>query len=137
MSLPSINVGGTLQTLRDLGCVSGECDGNGGSGECCGKMYYSAVIYPDGDFCEWCGNARHHGSRLAKNEVHVDAFPAIWWDTSRGLVKLSKDVSYRPAKQAFVLNKCSHSYAVLIERDYPGLMACLHADRSLLLEPTS
>ena len=113
-------------TSCGFGCISGECNSHGGSGECCGRIYYSAVIYPDGDRCANCGTARSHKSRLsAENEVHVLGFPAIWWDSSRGLVKLSKNVRYHPPKQAFVLNKCLHTYGVLIERDYPVVVGDL------------
>src|SRR5258708_1731840 len=48
-----------------FGCISGECNSQGGSGECCGKMYYSAVIYPDGGRCGECGNIRSHKSRVS------------------------------------------------------------------------
>lgn len=34
-----------------FGCVSGDCFNHGGSGLCCGKIYYSAAIYPDGGDC--------------------------------------------------------------------------------------
>jgi hypothetical protein len=31
-----------------FGCVSGECNGRGSSGECCGRIYYIPNIYGDG-----------------------------------------------------------------------------------------
>jgi hypothetical protein len=113
-------------TTCGFGCISGECYSQGGSGQCCGKMYYSAVIYPDGGKCSECIGVRSHKSGLsAENEIQVGEFPAIWWDSSRGLVKLSKNISYHPPRQTFVLNKCLHIYGVLIERDYPIVVGAL------------
>jgi len=113
-------------TSCGFGCISGDCVSDGGSGECCGEMYYSAVIYPDGGRCANCPQIRARKSTVsAENEVHVGSSRAIWWDTSRGLIKLSKNVSYRPPRQAFVLNKCSHAYGVLISKEYPVVVGDL------------
>src|SRR5690242_6574639 len=35
------------RTICAGGCVAGDCYSQGGSGECCGKLYYNATIYPD------------------------------------------------------------------------------------------
>ena len=83
-------------------------------------MYYSAVIYPDGNRCEICPDLRSHGLQSThKLERHEGAFAQLWWDGTRGLIELTESLSYHPPRQAFVLNKCSHTYGVLIERDYP------------------
>src|ERR1700730_7767346 len=52
-----------------LGCVSGECNNDGGSGECCGNHYFSAVIYPDGGDCHGgsCGFIRVHIANKSDN----------------------------------------------------------------------
>lgn len=43
-----------------FGCISGTCVSRGGSGLCCNTIYYTAVIYPDGDpeECSFCSEAR-------------------------------------------------------------------------------
>lgn len=112
---------GPLETTScGWGCISGECYSDGGSGTCCGKMYYSAVIYPDGGTCGECGNIRSHRFKhSAQHQLLGGDSPAIWWATSRGLVWLTNNISFHPARQAFVLNKCAHAYGVLIEKDYP------------------
>lgn len=107
-------------TTCDFGCVSGECVSNGGGGECCGRPYSDAVIYPDGNKCEFCGNARTHSPRSSnRSDRHVIAAAEAWWREARGMVKLRDNLSYHPSRQAYVLNRCSHTYGVLVEREYP------------------
>ena len=107
-------------TSCGFGCISGECVSNGGSGECCGELYYSAVIYPDGEKCGECGEIRTHKSlQSSENVIRLGGSPSPWWGAPRGLIKLSENVSYRPPRQAFVLNQCAHAYGVLVLKDSP------------------
>jgi hypothetical protein len=83
------------------GCVSGTCNNSGGSGECCGHLYYTAVIYQDDGDCHGgaCGEVRVHVSK------NVPKRPALE----------SQGVYYRLPGLRYIPDRCAHTYAVMID----------------------
>jgi hypothetical protein len=87
-----------------IGCVSGDCNPNGGGGQCCNYRYHSAVIYPDGSGdCHGgiCGDlARTH---LATNgQSRTRGAPLV-------------GVVYRMPGLRYVPDRCAHTYAVIAD----------------------
>ena len=99
-----------------FGCVSGTCDSRGGSGLCCGKIYYTPVIYPDGGRCDpggGCGTGRPH--TMQQSALHSPHAQELLQHRSPGVVKLTDSISYREPAFAFVIDHCKREYGVLIE----------------------
>ena len=104
-------------TYCSFGCVSGTCDNQGNSTECCGTSHYVAQIYPDGDSCkdQGCGESglfRFHTKTPLVNSQHSAELRQGY---SPGLVMLSANVSYKPARLIYVYNRCSRSFKLIIE----------------------
>jgi hypothetical protein len=99
-----------------FGCVSGTCEDRGGSGLCCGRLYYTPVIYPDGGRCDpggGCGTGRAHASRpTATSSPHAQQ---LLQGRSPGVIKVSDNFGYREPTFAYVYDRCRHEYAVLVE----------------------
>jgi hypothetical protein len=91
-----------------LGCTSGDCNNDGGSGECCGNHYYSAVIYPDGGECHGgdCGFIR---VRVAKERIRR----SVETDLNRGAF-------YRAPGLRYVPDRFAHTYAVIVGEALPA-----------------
>jgi hypothetical protein len=99
------------RTICGAGCVSGLCYPDGGSGECCGRLYYNATIYPDGtDSCGGpCGylptvaSLPTTGTQIA---THVNP---------RRLVLGPDNAYYKPARMTLVPDTCRHTYAIVTQ----------------------
>ena len=95
-----------------FGCISGTCNNQGGSGLCCKTIYYTAVIYPDGDpeECSFCSEARPvAGHKEVATTTHTRV--QFWGGGTPGLIQLGGELaSLRIERQVFVPNRCSHSY---------------------------
>jgi len=99
-----------------VGCISGECNNNGGSGLCCGSvLYHSAVIYPDGNDCSGgnCGylpvrSASRHSQRKVGSDPPSEEFAV-----------LHRGSFYRSPGLRFMPDRCRHAYAVVIEDGTP------------------
>ena len=92
-----------------FGCISGTCVNQGGSGVCCGKIYYNATIYPDGGDCrERCPGIRSFPTSAAKPSHQHGPL-----GYSPGLVMVTERLSYKPPTIVFVLDHCSHSFGVV------------------------
>lgn len=98
-----------------FGCVSGDCFNHGGSGLCCGKIYYSAAIYPDGGDCSGrCPEIRAYAPTSSARPKQHDV--ELRRGYTPGLIVLSDHFSHKPPLVVYVLDHCSHSYGV-IEQD--------------------
>ena len=92
-----------------IGYVSGLCDFDGGSGECCGHIYYSAVIYPDGD-----NDHRQQGGQLRLHQAPASAAnktvhsSEAWRGQMLGRMVLATNVSYREPRMVFVPDRCAY-----------------------------
>jgi hypothetical protein len=97
-------------TRCNLGCLSGECYNQGGSGECCGQLYYSAIIYPDGDphgcdnDCEVIIGLRPNGSSASKYVVASNPSK---------LSERTLESGYPTIRLTYVPDTCRGTYAVI------------------------
>ena len=96
-----------------FGCASGTCVNQGGSGECCGKIYYVATIYPDGgwDCNANCGDApvrRSHVSHPKKSAKALSAALDVI-----GPVRLTAELSYSIPRTAIVPDRCRRTFEVI------------------------
>ncbi len=96
-----------------FGCVSGTCYNQGSSGECCGKIYYVATIFPDGtDRCnDNCMNAPIRASRLSppRQTANIQKRPA----DVLGPVLLTAELSYSIPRTAIVPDRCRRTFEVV------------------------
>lgn len=86
------------------GCTYGFCYNNGGSGECCGTIYYSAEIYPGDGECrgDICGEVRVHD---APQTSGASRLPALDWATHPRI---------RPVSRLLLIpDRCRHGYVAL------------------------
>ena len=94
-----------------LGCVSGTCNPDGGSGECCGQIFYYAVGY------EWGGldchglNCGESPARRARRQEGRRKVNTATLNGKSGLGPLADQVP----RILFVPNRCTHEYEVLFE----------------------
>ena len=109
-----------VSTLCQIGCISGLCYNHGGSGECCGHLYYYAAGYPDGqDSCtqNGCGHGLSPVRRAKRSKPRQSTHPET---VARGDVHRGGPVPfYGPRRMLFVPDQCSKSYGVLMEGDFP------------------
>lgn len=94
-----------LQQVCTFGCVSGECFNNGGSGECCGHIYYSPVIYGDGGDCsdEGCNLvARRSPEGAALAPAPISKAPPLAEHFPRLLL---------------IPDRCAHTYAIIVQEN--------------------
>lgn len=101
------------------GCARGICENHGGSGLCCGHLYYSAVIYVEGEQnCggQICGDAPVRGSDLRPSSEH-NALQALARDRLPGSdwKKHPHFAWYRPSRLVLVPDSCAHTYGVVIQ----------------------
>lgn len=98
-----------------LGCVSGSCNPDGNSGECCGQRYYYAQGY------QW-GSADCHGLNCGESPVRR----ARRQESRGGEVRaaaLNPDfalLAYRAPRILFVPDRCTHEYDAIFE-NFPAL----------------
>lgn len=99
-----------------LGCTHGFCTNQGGSGLCCGHLYYSAEIYPDGDndLCKGdiCGFIRVHfaGAKERDNSLVRPRFQRA---------ELTAPVHYWIQRLIYVPDRCAHTYGLAMSRPLP------------------
>jgi hypothetical protein len=112
-------MGSYTPTYCRFGCVSGTCENQGGSGQCCGHLYYTAVIYPDGqDSCHdlGCGEngqfRRVHGKT---SRVDSQYSAELRQGYTPGLIMLSARLSYKPPRLVYAFSRCNHSFRLIIE----------------------
>jgi hypothetical protein len=104
-------------TFCIMGCVSGTCNNDANSANCCGVYHFWASLYPDGqNSCSGgeCGDIRARLAQRQKRRGQVKF--------ARQQLKLSpKDsfLSYRPPRVIFLANSCSHVYEVFLENYVP------------------
>ncbi len=104
--------GSYITVTCTFGCVSGTCTNRGGSGECCGRIYYVATIFPDGGDCtNECGGAPVRRSRRSQSSNLKTARTASL--EALGPVRLTTDISYVVPRAAVVPDRCRHTYEVL------------------------
>jgi hypothetical protein len=97
------------------GCIAGECFEQAGSGECCGRIYYLASLYPDGGICHGdCDNAR---VRVHARSSHVSSQHSaeLRRGYSPGLIMLTADLSYKEPQLVYTFDRCNHNYGLLAE----------------------
>jgi hypothetical protein len=99
------------------GCQCGNCLSHGGSGLCCGHIYYSPVIYPLPDDCGGeCGLARvHPRTHVSRNGQEGKHSEELRQGYSPGLILLAPGVTYREPLFAYDFNHCRHSFGLLAE----------------------
>jgi len=98
------------------GCVCGTCEEEGGSGLCCGKIYYTPTIYPEPGDCGECGNSPSHARTHANRQSSGGRYSAeLRQGYSPGLIMLTPTVSYRAPLFAYVYNRCSHTFTLIAE----------------------
>lgn len=99
------------------GCVCGNCVSHGGSGLCCGHIYYSPVIYPLGEDCGGeCGLARvHPRTHVGRNSQQGKRSEELRQGYSPGLILLAPGVTYREPLFAYDFNHCRHSFGLVAE----------------------
>jgi hypothetical protein len=96
-----------------FGCISGTCVSRGGSGECCGHIYYSAVIYQDSGNCgNECGGTP---LRIPERHVSVSSRNNVNMAWSPGFIQIGEGVRVREYRRSLVPNHCAHSYMALVE----------------------
>jgi len=93
------------------GCAAGTCVAHGGSGLCCGTIYYSPEIYPNGTRCTDCGEIRIHASKPPTSRFSAELRQGY----SPGLIKISDNLSYKEPRIVYVLDRCNHTYGVVEE----------------------
>ncbi len=99
------------------GCTGGTCVDHGGSGECCGMVYYTSVIYED----PWeppcnqgiCGDVRIRPI----GQPILDEGPKIsfYSDGSSEKILLAKDVTIQVPLFRYVYVRCHHSFDLIAE----------------------
>ncbi len=102
-------------TICYFGCQAGQCIGRGGSGLCCGNIYYSAEIYPTGEGCDpiYCTEARVHPPKSsALDNLHV---PEVRRGELLDQIELTRTLAYRPPSLIFVPDRCRHSYGLVVK----------------------
>jgi hypothetical protein len=106
------------KTYCTFGCISGTCTAQGGSGLCCGKLYYNASIAGDGGNCndQCSGFPSDHGYL-----VRTPVTDSISDSEGDGLIVMAADVRQRMPAFSFVPDHCSHTFGIAIERDFPSL----------------
>jgi hypothetical protein len=99
------------------GCICGQCVSHGGSGDCCGLIYYSAVVYPGSGACPGdCGYATTHGRmHVARGHRKNPHESEVRGRYSPGLIMLNATASYRPASIVYVYSNCSHDLRLVVE----------------------
>lgn len=90
-----------------LGCVSGSCNNDGNSGECCGQRFYYAQGY------EW-GSADCHGLICGESPVRR-ARRQERRSGELNAAALNLKPAYRAPRILFVPNRCTHEYEVFFE----------------------
>jgi hypothetical protein len=99
------------------GCVRGQCFDNGGYGDCCGTVYSTAVIYPEGhQDCsgEICGDAPVRVSHLhpVLTPESIELAHRLDLTSPSGNIY---PIVYRPARLLLVPNRCSHGYGAMLQ----------------------
>jgi len=102
------------RTLCSWGCASGTCVNQGGSGLCCGRIYYNAQIQPDGTRCNNvnCGLARTRTARLATDASKHNT--QLWNGARLGTIQVG-DRAYRVPRMLFIPDRCAARYGVVLE----------------------
>ena len=109
-------------SLCTTGCVHGLCVGHGSSGQCCGHVYYSAVIYSDGDDCpgDECGLLRAHAPSSAKSSKRLNPQPVRQATAENlGLASEPPILGLPASRLLFVPDRCTHTYHIVLQRDLP------------------
>jgi hypothetical protein len=100
-----------------FGCISGECNGRGSSGECCGKKYYIPNISGDGgEGCSGveCGDARRR-VHVRVAQINPERRAELMQGYTPGVMMLGADIGYKPAQLIYTFDRCSHSFGLLVE----------------------
>jgi hypothetical protein len=99
------------------GCVRGQCYDDGGSGECCGHLYYTAVIYQEGP--QDCGGGICGDARVRISHLHPVLRPnSIELAHRLDLTNpggTNYPIVYRPARLLLVPDRCSHVYGAVLQ----------------------
>jgi len=98
-----------------FGCVSGTCNPDGDSQECCAIEEKYAQVFPDGgNGCGECGSirARDYARVLHPTPEHR---AELLQGHAPGLIMLSTSVSYMPPRLIYTRNRCNHKYGTRIE----------------------
>jgi hypothetical protein len=106
-------------SLCTSGCIHGQCIDHGSSGQCCGHIYYSAVIYQDGGNCSGseCGLLRAHPSHSAKNRKQRNPERGTGTSLERvGFGGNSPFLGYAAPRLLFVPDRCAHTYQIIVQR---------------------
>jgi hypothetical protein len=103
-----------------FGCVSGDCENNVNSGLCCGHQYFLPQIYPDGGACTGGHCDGGGGGLLRRVQDHLRTAPSphaaeLLHGYSPGLIMLSAHQSIKPSTIVYVVDRCKHNYAPVIE----------------------
>ena len=100
-----------------FGCVSGECNGRGSSGECCGRIYYIPNIYGDGgEGCSGveCGDVsvRAHARSSRLTSQHS---AELLQGYTPGLIMLGADIGYKAPQLVYTFDRCNHNFGLVVE----------------------
>jgi len=117
-SVPCSGPGGCQSEWEDVtcwfGCISGTCNDDGNSTECCGVRHDYAQVYGDGGNCDnECGDSpvRVHATASNTNPLHR---AELLQGYSPGLIMLDAHTSYKPTQLIYVLNRCNHTYELMV-----------------------
>ena len=99
------------RTLCINGCVSGGCNDDGNSAECCGHEYRYAAGFWDGQTCK--------GSTCGDIRVHLAQTNGKALQTTKVAANAPDDpfLNYHPARIMFIPNRCTHGYDVFLDGD--------------------
>lgn len=95
-----------------FGCVEGTCVNQGSSGECCGKIYYNAVIYPSGGSCPQCGDLPAAASSRSR---HAFPAPSKHPTQASNTVTVRSRATRRVPRITFVPDTCAHAYSAAVD----------------------
>src|ERR1700723_1350228 len=109
-----------MKVFCSSGCTCGDCASQGSSGQCCGRIYYLAVVYGNGEGgCE-CGDVKQH-AQTHSNRLNPEGRRTVdlRQDYSPGLIMLTATESVREAGFGYAYNRCAHNYQLVFEVDQP------------------
>lgn len=95
-----------------FGCVSGVCDSHGASGICCGRLWYTAAIYPDGGDCRnVCPDIPLRIARQSQHRESKNIRPRL--ADVLGPVRLTAELSYSVPRIVLLPDRCRHTFEVV------------------------
>lgn len=112
--------GSYYETYCYVGCLHGWCTNRGGSGECCGRIYYTASGSSDGTCLGFdCGLARVHTSSFRDPKGRDSAEVQHVATTERlGATADPAVGGLRVPRLMFVPDRCAHTYGMIVQEGH-------------------